>query len=362
MKPTKYQRRQPEYAQYYYARAAKDNERQYEQQQRDKLAQWAKTSGYLGEEGQLGIPSTNPNLQTIPGTGIYDKNFDQDRKEMSLRNRAMLMSGNDALQQQALSQMGSMQDSRNTGVNAIDLEKWKKKNIPTKADTKLEQLDNYRRRLRARGKDTTTVDLAINKEVTRPQGTQLSVDANGNVTMTQGDVSNQLNLGAAGSNEADKQIMLGAKQLNQMYAIGDTYSDEYLGLGGAIGGAIGSAQDYLFGKGELAEFNARKGTFKRNVKQLFNDYKVEITGAAAGEQEMADLRDSILNEQLGPLEFKTAYDQFMEAATTNMILNMKAKNIPEVKIFEQLGFSMATDSDGILRVQMPNGNWEEVNQ
>ena len=362
MKPTNYQRRQPEYAQYYYARAAKDNERQYDQQQRDKLAQWAKTSGYLGEEGQLGIPSTDPTLQTIPGTGIYDKNFDPDRREMALRNREMLMSGNDALQQQALSQMGSMQDSRNSGINTIDLEKWKKKNIPTKADTKLEQLADYRQRLVNSGEDTTAVDLAINKEVTRAKGMQLSVDTNGNVTMTQGDVSSPLNLGAAGSNEADKQILAGAKQLNQMHRIGRDFKKEYLGFGADIKGVIGSLQDYMFGTGEQAEFNANRGAFRRNIKQLFNDYRKLITGTAASESEMVDLRDSILNEQLGPLEFKEAYDQFMEAATKNMITNMKARNIPEVKIFEQLGFAMAHDSEGILRVQMPDGDWLEVNQ
>ncbi len=361
MKPTDYQRRQPEYAQYYYARAAKDNERQYDQQQRDKLAQWAKTSGYLGEEGQLGIPSTDPTLQTIPGTGIYDKNFDPDRKEMSLRNREMLMSGNDALQQQALSQMGSMQDSRNSGVNTIDLEKWKKKNIPTKADTKLEQLMIYRQRLADRGQDTSAVDLAIKKEVTRPKGTQVSVDADGNFTMTQGDVNSPLNLGAAGSNEADKQILAGAKQLNQMYRIGRDFKNEYLGFEADIRGTIGSLQDYMFGTGEQAEFNANRGAFRRNIKQLFNDYRKLITGTAAGEEEMADLRDSILNEELGPLEFKEAYDQFMESATTNMITNMKARNIPEVEIFKQLGFAMAQDSQGVLRVQMPNGDWLEVN-
>lgn len=130
MGPTDYQRRSPEYAQYYYARAAKDNERQYEQQQRAELAKWAKTSGYLGDEGQLGLPSANLQLQSQAGTGVYADDFDPQRREMMLRNRDLLMSGNKALQEQGLSQMGTMQTSRNSGINTIDLERWKKDNIP----------------------------------------------------------------------------------------------------------------------------------------------------------------------------------------------------------------------------------------
>jgi len=166
MQPTDYQRRSPEYAQYYYARAKEDNQRAYEQQQRAELAKWAKTSGYLGSEGQQGLPSANPALQTQPGTGVYADDFDPQRREMMLRNRDLLMSGSKALQEQGLSQMGTMQTSRNSGINTIDLERWKKDNIPLKADTKLEQLNQYKQRLINAGQDTTAVDAAIYKEST----------------------------------------------------------------------------------------------------------------------------------------------------------------------------------------------------
>ena len=133
MNPTDYQLRSPEYAQYYYKQAAEDNQRAYDQQQRAELAKWAKTSGYLGNEAvdYTGMPTT-------PGTGIYAEGFNPDRREMMLRNQQMLMSENDAMQAQGMSQMGGMQDSRNTGINQIDMEKWKKVNTPQKAKSPYE--------------------------------------------------------------------------------------------------------------------------------------------------------------------------------------------------------------------------------
>tara|TARA_R110000782_G_scaffold9123_1_gene29601 strand:- start:9031 stop:10152 length:1122 start_codon:yes stop_codon:yes gene_type:complete len=166
MSPTDYQRRSPEYAQYYYARAKEDNQRAYDQQQRAELAKWAKTSGYLGNEGQQGLPSADPALQTQPGTGIYTEGFNPDRREMMLRNQQMLMSENDAMQAQGMSQMGGMQDSRNTGVNQIDMEKWKKDNIPRKADTKLGQLFELKASMDPSDPRMAAVNSAITKEST----------------------------------------------------------------------------------------------------------------------------------------------------------------------------------------------------
>jgi hypothetical protein len=166
MEPTDYQRRSPAYAQYYYQQAAEDNQRKQDQQYRDDLSQWAKTSGYEGTEGQLGLPSANPAMQTQQGTGVYAEGFDPTRKEMMLRNREMLMSGNEAMQEQGMSQMGSMQDSRNTGVNQMDLEKWKKSNTPRKADTKLEQLFQLQASMDPNDPRAAAVRSAIMKEST----------------------------------------------------------------------------------------------------------------------------------------------------------------------------------------------------
>ncbi len=357
MNPTDYQLRSPEYAQYYYKQAAEDNQRAYDQQQRAELAKWAKTSGYQGNEAvdYTGMPTT-------PGTGIHAEGFDPARRDMMLGNRALLMSGLDAAQTQGLSQMGSMQDSRNTGVNQINMEKWKKDNIPRKADTKFEQLIQYKNRMEPNDPNMQLVDAAINKEATRSKGVQFSSDGQGGFNFSQGETGGQLQLGTAPKNKSSAQIMSGAKQLNQMYRIGRDFKSEYMGLEGDVRAGIGSFTDYMFGAGPQAEFNANRGAFRRNVKQLFNDYKVEITGAAASDKEMSGLRDSILNEELGATAFKAAYDQFMEYATTNMVQNMKAQGLEETVIFNQLGFAMAKDSSGIMRVQMPNGDWIEVQE
>jgi hypothetical protein len=166
MAATDYMRRSPGYAQYYYAQAAEDNQREYDQQQRAELAKWAKTSGYEGNEGQLGLPSVDPAMQTQAGTGVHAEGFDPQRREMMLRNKDMLMSGNEAIQEQGMSQMGAMQDSRNTGINQVDLSKWKKDNIPRKADTKLEQLFQLQSSMEPSDPRMASVQAAILKEST----------------------------------------------------------------------------------------------------------------------------------------------------------------------------------------------------
>jgi hypothetical protein len=169
-------RRSPEYAKYYYEQMNTQKEKAIAQQDSRRLANWAKTSGYLGDEAQAGIPSNDPALQSQEGSGVHTEGFNPQRKEMMLRNQALLSSGIPSLQEQAMSQMGTMQSSRNSGLNSLELEGYKLKNAPPKkADTKLEQLMQYKKELTDSGQDTTSVDAALMKESTHSKLVDVNV-------------------------------------------------------------------------------------------------------------------------------------------------------------------------------------------
>jgi hypothetical protein len=55
--------------------------------------------------------------------------------------------------------------------------------------------------------------------------------------------------------------------------------------------------------------------FSEGVEQFFNQYKKDITGAAAAVAEISALKDSIINTDLSPTEFTSSYDRLVNEAT-----------------------------------------------
>lgn len=65
-------------------------------------------------------------------------------------------------------------------------------------------------------------------------------------------------------------------------------------------------------KEERAEFLSKRKAYMNGVEQMFNTYKKEITGAAAGEKEIEQIRNSFINGDLSPSEFKGALEQIVD--------------------------------------------------
>ncbi len=55
--------------------------------------------------------------------------------------------------------------------------------------------------------------------------------------------------------------------------------------------------------------------FSEGVEQFFNQYKKDITGAAAAVAEISALKESIINTDLSPTEFTSSYDRLVNEAT-----------------------------------------------
>jgi hypothetical protein len=119
------------------------------------------------------------------------------------------------------------------------------------------------------------------------------------------------------------QILDAEKELSSLDAIANKYSGEFLTYKGRLKAYAGKQFDRAGVDSALTGFNAKRTAFKNEVNQFFNKYKKEITGAAASEQEMIDLRNSIFNEDLGPEEFMSAYNQFKDKARKNYEMNKR---------------------------------------
>jgi len=76
-------------------------------------------------------------------------------------------------------------------------------------------------------------------------------------------------------------------------------------------------------KEDWITFNNNRSKFVKRVKQYFNQYRKEITGAAASEKEMEDLLASMINADMGPSEFRAVFDDFLSMAQANASLNAR---------------------------------------
>lgn len=88
----------------------------------------------------------------------------------------------------------------------------------------------------------------------------------------------------------------------------------------AASGLTGKSQE------ERAKFIENRSKYMNNVDQLFNAYRKEITGAAAGEKEMDMLKKSFLNGDMSPSQFTGALSQIVEKYNSESNFNKDILN------------------------------------
>jgi hypothetical protein len=125
-------------------------------------------------------------------------------------------------------------------------------------------------------------------------------------------------------NDIQEGIRDSQQALKDLGRIADTHSEEFLTTVGRFKAALGKVAD-KFGvdPAGLASFNAERSKFSTNVKQFFNQYRKDITGAAASAQELEQLIDSLFSDELGPLEFKARFGEISDKMQANLEMNQK---------------------------------------
>ena len=96
--------------------------------------------------------------------------------------------------------------------------------------------------------------------------------------------------------------------------ISDSYKREFLTYGGRIQSSVSSLLDKagVDITPEQKQFVKDRKKFVTVVNREFNLYRKLITGAAAAEKELADLKKATINEDLGPLQFEAALEVYQE--------------------------------------------------
>lgn len=157
-------------------------------------------------------------------------------------------------------------------------------------------------------------------KLAQPTGTSLTVDADGNISFSQGGVSAPGNIAPTKSsmNTLQKDNTDAVLLLDQVDALAREYKDNYLGFGAETKQGLNRVRDRLDASGvplvglsdDQKEWQAGRTRFVQQTNRVFNNYRKLITGAAASVQELESLKKAIFNDELGPTEFKAAYDSY----------------------------------------------------
>ena len=151
------------------------------------------------------------------------------------------------------------------------------------------------------------------------------------ITLPDGTVIQSAPLTTAEQTATLKDISSKEKDLMGIGRILRNYDEEYLTTKGKAGVAtssfaeknrsipvLGAAADYvaesITGRTpeERKDFLKNSTKFSNEIEQFFNKYKHEITGAAAAEKEIQQLRQSVLNGEMSPSQFKGSVDQLVQ--------------------------------------------------
>lgn len=125
------------------------------------------------------------------------------------------------------------------------------------------------------------------------------------------------------ANKVQDNILAAESALSSLDSIAGSFSGDYLTYQGRAKALGGRLLDKAGMDNDLTKFNASRTKLRNEVNQFFNQYRKEITGAAASEKELEQLKDSMMNEDMGPAEFKAAYDQFNAKTRKNLELNKR---------------------------------------
>lgn len=281
-------------------------QQQQEQRQQDfinrQLQAGKSISQSLGEEGSM--------VNNFQGSGLLGNMQQIDPLQRARIYAAQSLAESGDLQG-ALSQLPQMaKQSYGQPIAAVDAQ-GRPTYIMANDQGEIKQIDNY---------------APIPKK-----GTSLSVGPDGSVQFDQGGMAIGGNIEPTNSvnTELQKDVLGLTDSLARLRQVGDAYNKSYLTYLGGARGSFGGFLDKAFGNIPASEKQFLKGQteFNNSVEQFFNQYRKQITGAAAALGELGMLRKSILNKDLTPTQFEAAFKQFTDLSET--LLGIKQKLIAQ---------------------------------
>jgi hypothetical protein len=142
-------------------------------------------------------------------------------------------------------------------------------------------------------------------------GQNITVNPDGSVSVVSGKgIGSGLQKRTKG--DLEKTLVSAEQNISNLKRIEEQFDPEfltYLGKGKAWTlGVLGKAGVKL--NPEQTKYVGSRKKFAQNINRFFNQYRREITGAAASIMELNDLRKAMFSEDLSPQEFKASFDEF----------------------------------------------------
>ena len=123
-----------------------------------------------------------------------------------------------------------------------------------------------------------------------------------------------IGLGKPAESEIQKSIISTDNMLRRMEKIGTIFKPRDFTYAGQADAWLGSQQAKITGDApeHVKREVARRRQLYNAVEQVFNDYRREITGAAASVTELNKLKEAIVNMDLSPVDFQASYNLFLD--------------------------------------------------
>lgn len=186
-------------------------------------------------------------------------------------------------------------------------------------------------------------------------GMALDVGPNGEVSLRTGGATGDAAFGKSATNALESSILTDSDLIQRGARLMREYRPEFLTYQGQLDNWVTKQAEKL-GRdpGEVRKETLKAKTrFTMSIEQLFNQYRKEITGAAAAVAELDRLKKSFINMDMGPSEFEAGMELFMEESARALRLKRRLlrEGVPGTELGKLLddAFLAGQDDDPAAR-------------
>lgn len=156
-------------------------------------------------------------------------------------------------------------------------------------------------------------------------GMALDVGPNGEVSLRTGGAAGDAAFGKSATNTLEGGILTDSDLIQRGARLMQDYKPEYLTYQGQFESFVTKQAEKLGRDPGEVRKEALKGRqrFVMGIEQLFNQYRKEITGAAAAVAELDRLKKSFINMDMSPSEFEAGMELFMEESARALRLKRR---------------------------------------
>lgn len=170
---------------------------------------------------------------------------------------------------------------------------------------------DFETRLKMQQRDRHHADrMALGEKRINNSGMRFSVGPDGAVTFAQGAGAQggpAVPLNSAVGRESQQAAITASENLDNLDRIASQFNPDFLTYQGKGRAMLAEVMDKAgTARPEQRDLLKAKQAFSQGVSKFFNAYRKEITGAAATEKELEQLKDAVINMDQSPAQFQAS--------------------------------------------------------